>query len=392
VYGAAGLGFSGANLIMAQVLPTAEYGVFTLVIALSNLGSTLAPAGVDGIVQRRSLDAGPELLRRTMAASVAVGVVFTIVAGLAYSITLPMVAIVLTSTIAGGAMVVAGAQFQSERRFGLSLMLTQSPNLVLLIAGLVVLASRAQSAWVPLAISGLGFVVAGTWGWGLLFRERARKGFSETRFPWTEALAFGGLNAAGLVLTQLDRLVIPHVLPLGDLATYGVLAAIAGSFFRVLQMGVGYTLVARLRVSRDTPERRHLIVQEAKLVIVLVIACAGVIWLITPWVERWLLHDKYHLAGSLLVAAVVSGTSKILGSFTRATVTALATPAELSMVSWLGWVSVALAVPAAMYGARWGLAGVIYGVALGWLLRALAGAYVTLRHLKLPVSIPVTAP
>jgi O-antigen/teichoic acid export membrane protein len=157
-------------------------------------------------------------------------------------------------------------------------------------------------------------------------------------------------------------------------------------------MGVGYTLVARLRVSRDTPERRHLIVQEAKLVIVLVIACAGVIWLITPWVEHWLLHDKYHLAGSLLVAAVVSGTSKILGSFTRATVTALATPAELSMVSWLGWVSVALAVPAAMYGARWGLAGVIYGVALGWLLRALAGAYVTLRHLKLPVSIPVTAP
>ena len=147
VYGAAGLGFSAANLIMARVLPTSEYGVFTLVIALSNLGYALAPAGVDGIVQRRHLDAGPELLRRTMVASVGVGLAFTVVAGLAYSMTLPMLAILLISTIAGGLMMVAGSQFQSERRFGLSLTLTQSPNLVLLVAGLAVLALRSQSAW-----------------------------------------------------------------------------------------------------------------------------------------------------------------------------------------------------------------------------------------------------
>jgi hypothetical protein len=37
VYGASGLGFSGANLILAPVLPTPEYGVFTLAIPLINL-------------------------------------------------------------------------------------------------------------------------------------------------------------------------------------------------------------------------------------------------------------------------------------------------------------------------------------------------------------------
>jgi hypothetical protein len=35
------------------------------------------------------------------------------------------------------------------------------------------------------------------------------------------------------------------------------------------------------------------------------------------------------------------------------------------------------------------LAGVIYGVGLGWLARALTAFYLTLRYLKLPGGIPV---
>ena len=48
VYGASGLGFAGANLLLARVLPTTQYALFTLVIALTSLGYSLAPAGVDG--------------------------------------------------------------------------------------------------------------------------------------------------------------------------------------------------------------------------------------------------------------------------------------------------------------------------------------------------------
>jgi O-antigen/teichoic acid export membrane protein len=392
VYGASGLGFSGANLILARVLSTAEYGIFTLAIALINLAYSLAPAGVDGIVNRRHLDAGPQLLRRTIGASLIVSVVFVIIAEVGYQMPLPMLAMLFVSTVAGGVMTVAAAQFQSERRYGISLTVFQSPNLVMLIAALVVIVSHTQRAWLPLLICTLGFIVAAALGWWVLFRERAAKQHWETWFSWSEALSFAGLNAAGLVLIQLDRLIIPHVLPLRDLATYGVLAAIAGSLFRVLQMGVGYTLVPRLRAAGSIPERRHLIAHEAKLVGGMVLAGSVAIWVITPWIERWLLQDKYHLTGSLLLAAVISGIAKIMNSFTKSTVTALATPSELSMVNVLGWASVALAIPAAVLGARWGLAGVMYGVGFGWLLRALTAFYVTLRHLKLPASIPVPAP
>ncbi len=392
VYGASGLGFAGANLILARVLPTAEYGLFTLVIALINLSFALAPAGVDGMVNRRRLDTGPRLLRRTLEAGVIVGAGFVLIAEIAYHMSIPLILVVFASTVAGGAMLVAGAQFQSEQRYGISLTLSQSPNLFLILAALVVVLSGVRTVWLPLAICTVGFVMAAVFGWWMLFRERSRKPVGESSFPWTEALSFAGLNAAGLILVQLDRLIIPHVLPIHDLATFGVLAAIAGSLFRVLSMGVGYTLVPRLRSAGSVLERRRLVAHEAKLVSAIVVGGSVVIWFLTPWIERSLLDGKYHLSGALLLAAIVSGVAKIMNSFTKSIVTALATPAELSTVNLLGWVSVGMAVVAAFLGAHWGLAGVMYGVAFGWFTRGLTAFYLTLRYLKLPSVVPVTAP
>ncbi|HEX5962223.1 MAG TPA: oligosaccharide flippase family protein, partial [Gemmatimonadales bacterium] len=222
VYGASGLGFAGANLILARVLSTGEYALFTLVIAVVNLSFALAPLGVDGIVQRRHLEAGPRLLKRTLGAGLITGIIAALVAGFAYDVDAPLLLLVFAATVGGGAMAVAGAQFQSEQRYGISLALTQSPNLTLILAALAVVLTGLKDARLPLTISAFGFVLAGVIGWWVLFRERAAKPHHETWFPWGEALSFAGLNAAGLLLVQLDRLIIPHVLPLHDLATFGV--------------------------------------------------------------------------------------------------------------------------------------------------------------------------
>jgi O-antigen/teichoic acid export membrane protein len=307
-----------------------------------------------------------------------------------------MATLLFVSTAAGGAMMVAGAKFQSEHRFGISLALIQSPNIVLLFAALVVVALPARGALVAVLISSVGFVVAATVGWVILFRERHEKAQRDSAFPWKEALAFAGLDVAGLTLIQLDRLVIPHVLPVSELATYGVLAAIVGSLFRVMQMGVGYTLLPRLRAATTVQERRRLIAHEVWLVGWIVVIGSTLIWIVTPLVERVLLADKYHLTGSLIVAALASGVVKIANAFTKAAVSALATQRELAVLNLLGWASVVLAVAASVFGARWGLTGVIYGVALGWLVRAATAAYPIVKHLRLPgVSAsppPVTVP
>jgi O-antigen/teichoic acid export membrane protein len=197
---------------------------------------------------------------------------------------------------------------------------------------------------------------------------------------------------AGLTLIQLERLVLPHVLPLSDLATYGVLAAVVGSLFRVMQMGVGYTLLPRLRAATSVHQRRALIAHETRLISVIVLLGSALIWVITPVLEHTFLAGKYHLSTALIVAALVSGVIKILNAFAKGTVSALATGRELTMINVFGWISVGIAVVAAVVGARWGLAGVIYGVALGWLVRAITAVYPIIKHLRVPDVTPGPGP
>ncbi|MEO6055638.1 MAG: hypothetical protein ABIQ49_02255 [Gemmatimonadales bacterium] len=391
VYGASGLGFSGANLILARVLPTQEYALFTLVIALGNLGFALAPAGVDGVVNRRHLEAGPSLLARVIPPAIVVGLVMAVIALVAYDMSFGLAAMLLVSSSVGGLMMVAGAKFQSEQRYGLSLALYQSPNLVLILAAGAVAAMHVPHAWLPVLISTVGFVVAAAYGWSVLLAERHHKEHRDSAIPWNEALAFAGLNASGLLLVQMERLVIPHVLTLKDLAVYGVLGAIAGSLFRVLQMGVGFSLLPRLRAATSVLARRRLIAHEARLVGSIAVLGSLGIWFVTPLVERWFLQGKYHLAGSLVLAAIFSGVGKIANSFTKAAAAALAEPRELGLVNVSGWVSVGVAIGAAFVGGRWGLAGVIYGVGIGWFLRAGVAFVVVARHLRLPVAVPAAA-
>ena len=268
-------GFAAANLILARVLPPAEYALVTLVVALVNVGFALAPAGIDGIVNRRHLEAGPRLLRRVLLATTATGLVFALVGALAYQTSATVTAMIFVSTAVGGALMVAAAKFQSEQRFGLSLALFQSPNLILLLAALVTVATGVREAWLALLIMTLGWFPPAIWGWRTLFRERHAKPHRSVEFPWREALSFAGMQATGLLLIQLERLVLPHVLPLRDLATYGVLGAIAGSLFRVLQMSVGYTPFPRLRAAKDVRQRRRLVAKEARLVGAVVLARLG---------------------------------------------------------------------------------------------------------------------
>lgn len=395
VYGAAGAGFAVANLILARVLPTSEYALVTLVMALINIGFYVAPAGLDGVVNRLHLEAGPRLLRQVLVPSVAAGVLFALIAAAAYGTSAALTVMTLVSVASGGALIVAAGQFQSEQRFGPSLALLQSTNLVLFLAALLTAVTGGQDAGLPIFVVTVGTVGCALWGWAALFRERHAKPYRSAEVPWREALAFLGMQIAGVVLVQLERLVLPYLLPLHELATYGVLAALAGSLFRVLQMGVGYSLLPRLRRAPDLRQRRRLVAREARLVAGVVTLGSAVIVVAVPLVERWFLAGKYHLTGALVLAMVVSGVAKIANAFAKAAGTAMATPGELSRANLLGWLAVAIALGGAVIGARWGLVGVIYGVALGWTIRAITFAVIAARHLRIgpePLAEPARAP
>lgn len=388
VYGSSGLAFLGANLLLARALSTDQYALVTLVVALVTLGYHLAPVGLDGVVVRGRADAGPSLLKRACGAAAAVGAAMTAAAWVFYGVAPATAALLLPASAAGALMLVAAARFQREQRFTLALALTTSPNLLLLLGAAATLAFGRQTAHVTLLVLTVGLAVLAAVGWTVVLREGARIAPQPATVPWSEAAALAGVSAAGMLFIQLERLVIPHLLPVADLALFGVLAAIAGSLFRLLQMGVGFSLLPRLRNAATVFERRRLIAHEARFAVAIAVAGAAAILVVTPLVERWFLAGKYDLPTILVVAALFSGVAKIAHAFAKAAATALGTPRELARVNGAGWASVALAVGSAYLAAPWGLTGVIYGVGLGWLAWAAMMFAVVQRHLRLPHGVP----
>ena len=175
---------------------------------------------------------------------------------------------------------------------------------------------------------------------------------------------------------------IPLVLSLEDLATFAVLAAIVVSGFRMLQASVGYTLLPRLRAAATIRHRRRLLTQEGLTVLVVMATAGIVLWYATPAVVSWLLADKYTLSPALVLAAVVSGVARVVSAFTDAAVVALGDTRQLALLNMLGWLAIGVGIGGTVLGARWGLVGVVYGGGLGWMSKAVAGAWLAAPHVR----------
>ena len=173
VYGASGAGFAGANLILAYELPRQEYALFTLVLALVNLAAPASPLGLDALVLRRRLTIGEQVLKRLLLAASVVTVGFILVGHFVYHLEPWLLLIVAVSSIGGAVMAVAGARLQSEQRFALALSLTQSPNVILMVAALAAYMAGWKTAWPALVISAIGYATAAIVGWAIVRRDPA---------------------------------------------------------------------------------------------------------------------------------------------------------------------------------------------------------------------------
>jgi O-antigen/teichoic acid export membrane protein len=384
-YAASGGAYALANLLLARRLPERSYAVFTLVLTMMTLAPALAAAGLDSVAVRGGLRFVPRVALRVWFAAGVVAVTLAL-ATATYGVAPAGLGLIVVAGTAGGSTAVAAAEFQRRHRFALSLMLLHAPNYTLLLAAALVTLAGAGGAWLPLATMAAGFVVAAACAWWLVLAP-SPQATGSSAVPWRDAFVLASTNVSGSIMTQLDRLIIPYLLPLGNLATYGALSSVAGSLFRVVQRGVGYALLPRLRAARTVAERRRLVAGEARLVAVVALVGSLLIWLVMPIVEHWLLADRYRFSGALVLATLVTGSAKLLQAFSRAAVTALADARELGLMNRFGWISLAISVAAAAIGARWGLVGVVYGVGLGWAFRTLAAIAIMYRHLH-PVDHP----
>jgi hypothetical protein len=182
------------------------------------------------------------------------------------------------------------------------------------------------------------------------------------------------------MLLQLERLVTPKLLALENLATLGILLAIVGPPFRLLQLTLGYVLLPKLRRAQSPLERNSLIVREIWVAFYLLVPCWVLTWYLVPVLDELFFGAKYPLTGNLVLAVIVASTAKALSGISGASVAGVASERHLELSGIVSWAGVAASLVAAYVGSGFGLAGVVYGVSVGWFLRIAVAVFIVRQY------------
>ena len=365
ILAAGGAGFALGNLLLARVLPEREYGTVSLLLSLIQVGAALGSLGLPTLVNRHSLAVTGRLFRYGMWLALFAALIIGTVALVSYQLP-SFIACVLAATVAAAALGrIAGAVMQSRQRFGTSLLLTQIHNWLLLASVPLVLLTDQRSAITVSVFILLCYLITTTIGWQSAARD-PDPGTLSLRMLWSEGLSAAGFGLAFNIFLQLDRLVIGDVLSLQDVAAYSLVASLAGSPYRMLQVSAGHTLVPRVRAASSRKAAVRLLRHEALLMISVGFLGAPLLFWLTPWIID-LVAGAAIDGGYMLTAAVIAvGFVRLWQGLAAAVVNAIGTPRELFILSVLGWVGIAVAAALASFAARYGLNAVVLSLGAGW--------------------------
>jgi O-antigen/teichoic acid export membrane protein len=393
VMGLGGVGFSLGSLLLARTLPTGEYGLVALVLGIIAVGGLTAPLGLDQIAARRGIRLDARWRCAVLVACAATALGSAVFAALVYRLPLSLAVSVGSITLAVGLSQAAGGHLQGRQRLGTAVWVVQLFNGSLTIAALAALMFGLRTASAVCALIALIALLAAAAVWRLLRRdagagERQPSAWALRR----EAMPLLAVQTGNAAFLQLERLLIGPIVGLHDLALYSVLAAFVSSPFRLLQSAVQFTLIPTLRVAGDGRARRAKLLREAALVLAIITAGSAAIWVLAPPLAHWLVAGRYRLPHEIIAATLICGFLKVLSGFLTAVVVSCGEARRLRLLSLVCWGSIAVGVAGAFAGGPWGIVGVVYGIAAGWLLRCVLAGWLALPHLRARERPPAPAP
>jgi O-antigen/teichoic acid export membrane protein len=376
IFAAGGFGFAAGNVVLAMVLPPATFGVIALLLALNQFGLTLGSLGMEVIVNRHRPLLDRDFAINLLVPAVCTAALMAATAHYFYELTPGIAALAFILIVASTVNRVVAGLFQEERQFLSAMALLQIHNYTLLIAaGLVVLFALPNATLVTALIAVSYLCSAAVGWWRASTTMTSGRVVVSIRLLLSEGISVVGLNLAVQFLFQFERLAIPKVGSMTMLATYAVLAAIAGSPYRMIQLGNSFTLLPRIRSARDAVAARKVISHEFITAALVALLSTVALIVFAPAVFHYVLHDRYVIGWALLSVAIAMGMVRVWEGFSTTVVSALGTPRRLAQLSVVSWVSLGVALVGVVVGSRYGLVGVLYGTMAAWIVLAIGGTW-----------------
>ena len=375
-----GGGFVVATLIMARVLDTAEFSHAVLMIALCNVAVAVGPSAINGIALRHDRRTDRRLVMAGGICILVTALLIAIAARLLYALPLLSVAVLCFAIVTGGFTLLTRSAFQRQLAMQRIVLVHQGSNIALLLSAVLMLVHVGTVHWFPTLTVAVCYLGLGIYAWRWVMRNQ-RAGLSIERSLWRDGINFGGVALASEVMMQLERLLLPLAMSASDLAIFAVVAAVALTPYRMLEMGTMATLVARLRALDSRAERLRMLQKEGAMLLTLSVVGGVFIIVLAPRLGE-LVFEEAQITVQLTVATVISGVVRVLSALAHSTALAFGTGRELRLLNASNWLAVAVGALLGVRLSGFGLEGFIYGVALGWVCRAILAGVLAGKHLR----------
>lgn len=359
-----GFAFALGNLFLARSLPVAEFGRFSLEVALINLFAVIGPLGMDQAMIRQGSAVNPGTAVRAICTNMLVSVFVAIGGVLFYDLPTREAAFLGLCIMATGVGTVASAGMRARGDEVMPMVMVVGSNACLLVASIRALFTPTSVEFVLIVLAAANLAIAmAAWAAFLL---GTRKGASTCDLPrWSEALSLIGLVAVGALVIQIERLIIPLALDAQALAVFGVLSSVATFPFRLVTSSAGFALAPQLRNADSLLKRRKLVVRELKTIAALLLLSTMAILAIAPLLASWLTDRRYELGTWLISAACISGYVKVAQSLSRAVIIGCGSQRAVVRLNLIAWTGMVFSALGGILASRWGLAGLIAGTAAG---------------------------
>jgi O-antigen/teichoic acid export membrane protein len=391
IFAAGGVGFALANIVLAAVLPPAQFGLLSLFLALLQFGLACGPLGLDVVVKRHRPRVTLKLARRAATSAAIVAAAIAVGAKYFYGLsTVSALLLFFGGALGAGHFIIVGV-YQSRAELGWALTLENAPNYVLLLLAILASLTSLQSATPMMLGVVIGYLLSNLLGWSRATRSQSGLAQLDGAVALREGLSSVSISLSRQLLWQLERFAIPKLISVNDLATYAVLAAVVGAPFRVTQLGVAFTLIEKLRSAPDAAAARAVLRHELLVGLLLVVGSVVGVLLLAPLVFHFVLHDKYAISPGLMAATLAVGVARVAEGFSTTVVTALGSASKLARISALGWISLVVAIAGAILGSRFGLAGILCGTCTGWLTLCAGGCVIGANSFRRRFADPLRA-
>jgi hypothetical protein len=377
-----GTAFAVGNILLARQMPIAEFGHFALGVAIFIIFSHIAPLGIDQLFLRRRIDPSPKLFVQLLAQGVAVAIVVGIGAHNIFDLPVFELFLVGLSITFGNLLWSASAGLRRHGKPFVALGAETAPDWTILATGIICFLIPIDLSMAPNLLYCGGVVVSSLIIW-TRFSRNNRVSF-ESSEPNTRLAAVHllGITSGGVIIVQLERLLIPLTLDLNSLALFNVLASVAIFPFRMVTAGAGFALVPRLRAAPDKATRRALVRHELVMVGLALVTATVVVSAAAPFAARWLTGGRYQPELLLVLAACINGTAKVGQMLTRAVISACGTERDVTILNGLVWTGIFAGALGAVIGSSGGLGGLLSGVAAGSLVSTVPLALLAYRTIE----------